>query len=372
MQIDSNRKLKIAQVIWGLEIGGAERVVQKLAHGLEDKGHDVTVVTFKPDGLIYKELEEKAIKIKLIKKRHRFDFTIIWQLISFFRSEKFDIVNTHLITADIWGRIAAIFAGVPGIIVTAHSESPPFRNNFQIQIDKFLSFFTDKIIAVSKRVVNYHIKRQNINRDLFHIIYNGIELSSFKAIKSKMKMREELNLSENDIVMGTVGRLSKEKNQEKILNIVARLKKDGFPLTTMIVGDGSERKNLEKKVDELDIGELIHFLGERKDIPDLLQAMDIWLNTSLMEGFSIAVLEAMLSKLPVIATNAGGNEEAIVPGVTGYVVDDEIKFSNYIKHIVNDPALLKSMGEDGHKRVTNFFTQDIMITQTEKLYLSLI
>ena len=176
---------------------------------------------------------------------------------------------------------------------------------------------------------------------------------------------------DDDIAIGIVARLVPVKNHSMLLRAAAPLLKDGsVPAKVVIVGDGSERAALESLSAELGISGRVIFLGERRDTEKLLNAMDVYVLSSISEGMNLTLLEAMSAALPVVATDVGGNGELVENGISGHLVNlgDIDAMTNRLREFALSPRLRREMGAAGRESIIRRFDERVMIGHYLKLY----
>ena len=370
-------RIKVLRVLPSLEMGGVEKTLISLLPHLEEKGFTVKVCTLYRKDILAKELEKIGIPVINIGMRARIDIDLkylrgIFHLAEFIRKEKFHIVHTHLYRANTPGRIAAILARVPIIIANEHNVDS-WKTFSQRRMDRFLAKFTDKIIAVSQKVKKFYVNEVGIPEDKLEVIYNGVDLKRFEKDFDKRKKRKELGLPLSSPLVGTIGRLQPQKDHKTFLKASSLILKKFPKVHFLIVGGGSLRDELEDFTKELKIEKNVHFLGERKDIEEILPLMDIFVLTSKREGFPITILEAMACGLPVVATSVGGCPELVEEGETGFIVSPKnpVLLSKRVINLLRNRALGGKMGQKAKKRA-NLFTIEKMGEYTTLLYNKLI
>jgi glycosyltransferase involved in cell wall biosynthesis len=252
-------------------------------------------------------------------------------------------------------------------------------NNYQrrqhpqlARIETWLHRSMDLIVGNSRRVVRQLVEEEGVPETKTRLIYNGLDLARFSQLRDRNVVRSALDLDPDTFVMVIVANLIPYKGHADLLAALGHVKSqlpENWAL--LIVGrDNGIGSVLAEQARELGIDGHVRFLGQRSDIPDLLGAADMGLLSSHEEGFSNAILEKMAAGLPVIATDVGGNSEAIVEGVTGLLVpprDPEI-FGAAIVKLRSDRALARRMGDAGKARVCKEFSIDRCVRQYEQLY----
>jgi L-malate glycosyltransferase len=371
-------------------VGGGERSILLLIKNLRRDIFDI-IVFYTHENEIIRKIKDngiKAIKISLhknITSVYRDEIKInpvsflayvmhlvdgIFKVTKTLRKHKVDILHPHDNLSKIIGGIAAKIMGVK---VVAHCRDILRESLIEKALIFYQLSFMDRIIAVSES-----------NRKLFgrskkalvkvQTIYNGIALEEFDCL-AESSIREELGISERDIVIGVIGVFDKCKGHIYLLQAIERIVSDGgLDIICLVIGDGRERDKLKGFVVNKRLQESIKFLGYRDDIPGLLASLDMVVMPSLQESFPRVPLEAMAMKVPVIATTVGGLPESVEDGKTGMLVPsgDVDSLSKAIKYLTEHPEIRKGMGETGRKRVEAEFSIKDNVRKTEELYLGVL
>jgi sugar transferase (PEP-CTERM/EpsH1 system associated) len=291
------------------------------------------------------------------------------KMYKFLKSEKPDIVHTHNFYSGIYSIISAKLAKIPVILHGVHGELQ-IDNTSKILTTKVLSLFVDKFLTVSETLKDKISRVTGIYKDKIQAILNGINLDKFnKGVNIDLK-KEEFGINDDIKIIGSVGRLVSVKNYALLIKAFALLL-NSYPNTELLlVGDGPLRNELEELSKRLKISEKVIFTGSRNDVAELLNIMDIFVLTSKSEGMSNTILEAMASKLPVVASDVGNNSELIKTGKNGILVTelDERKFSEAISTILSDSVKAKIMGEYGYEQIRNNFSLEKMVNKYEDIY----
>jgi glycosyltransferase involved in cell wall biosynthesis len=244
-----------------------------------------------------------------------------------------------------------------------------------IPLDRLANYLSRAVTVNSKAVWNDVVDRDRIRPEKLVLIYNGLDVSAYKAdefnvaaTKSSLKIPKQIKVV---IVIANLIPYKGHSDFLKAARIVVQKRTD---ICFLLVGeDRGIRKNLEAEVEDLSLESHVRFAGQRKDVPALLAASDLSVLPSHEEGFSNVILESMAAGLPVIATAVGGNAEAITNGVTGWLVPPrkpEI-MAEKILDLLRDPNKAKQMGKEGQERVAELFSVEKMVSKHLNLYRSL-
>jgi glycosyltransferase involved in cell wall biosynthesis len=257
-------------------------------------------------------------------------------------------------------------------VLTEHSINYKGRLGLALNIYRYLRKRIDVVIACSEEVRSSHLPDLEPNRLV--TVYNGVDLERFYPGQTDNGFRKELGISERSFVIGHVGNLTPQKGQVFLLRSIKKLLIEELPIILVVAGDGPLRRPLESMAKELGISESVRFLGQRSDLPEILRSIDVLAGASLREGFPISVLEAMASGKPVVTTNVGGNKEAVLDGVTGFIVSPENpdELASALKRVLLDEKLRQRMGNAARRRVEEHFSAQKMVKKTEELYETLL
>lgn len=352
-------RTKILLVIRQLILGGAESQTYELARGLDKDKFEVVVCSLQSGGYFAKKLEAEGIPVRVVEKRWRYDFTIVPRLISLFRHERPNIVHCVMWTANMWGGLSAILTGVPRLVMSTRSIGV-WKSRLHYLTGPLVFNRADLILANSVEVRNYMVQREGVRPDKIQVVYNGLDLGRFGRRpdhEEVERMRKEFGLPTKRPVVGIVANLSPQKDYPTFLRAAARVANHNSEICFFIVGDGILRPSIESEVTNLGLEGRVIFAGQRNDIERCLACMNVFVLSSIREGFSNALLEAMASSLPVVATRVGGNIEAVTEGKSGFLfeVGDDEGLAQYILRLINDPEEASRLGECGRRRVTQAF-----------------
>jgi len=363
----SEPPMAVMYVIWSLEIGGAERLVVALAKGLDRRRFAPMVVCLNAAGALATDLRARGIPVIALHKGHGVDLRALWRLMRIMRRLKPHVVHTHLWGANVWGRIAARFAGVPTVVTTEHSVDT-WKPSWYFVIDRWLARWTTGLIAVSHQVQAFY-ESQGVGRGRWQVVYNGVDLEGFQPRKRNGVYRA-LGINRYEPVVGFLGRLVPAKAPELFVEAVARAAREIPSLKAVIVGEGPLRDRLEAGLKRFHLERRVILTGARQDIPELLAGMDALICSSEREGFSMAVLEAMAAGVPVVATDVGGTRELIESGVSGVLVPahQAQALGEHLIALLNNPARTAAIREAARRRVTEQFSLHKTLAAHERVY----
>lgn len=281
--------------------------------------------------------------------------------------EKYDIVHCHTPMGSVLTRLAASSARNHGtkLIYTAHGfhfykGAPALNWMVYYPIERLLAHRTDLLITMNNE--DYECAKQFSAKRVEKVNGVGLDLNKFVRATSEeqKKIRESLQLGENDIFAISVAQLIKRKNHIVLIRAIAELCNPNFHL--FICGDGVQENELKEEVKRLGIQEQIHFLGFRKDVYKLCSSADLFLFASLQEGLPVAIMEAMACRLPIIASRIRGNIDLIDEGKGGYLVDatDVSGFADAIQTAISDKARWDEMETYNYAKIQNYGAEAVL------------
>jgi glycosyltransferase involved in cell wall biosynthesis len=356
-----------------LPIGGAEEHLLTVIKNTDLGRYNPTVCCIREKGAIGEEIENSGFHlITLQRKSKKWDFRIVTDILRIIREREIQLIHTHLYHANMYGRIAAFIAQIPVVSSehNAHSRCKPVRR----VINRLLAGKTNRMIAVSRAVKDYIVSRDGIGPSKVEVIYNGIDIRHFTSSLTKTTAREKIGVPADCFLIGTVGRISEEKGHIYLIDALRRAKDIVPDLRLIIVGSGPLELHLKKVVSDQDLDRSVLFAGFRRDVPDILKAMDVFAFPSLREGFPVALLEAMASCLPVVATPVGGIAEIIADGINGLLVQprDDNSLAKAIITLYQNPALREALGLKARETVIEKFNAVTMVKNLDSVYRSVL
>lgn len=303
--------MNILYVITGLGGGGAEKVVCDLADQMLLKGHSVKIAYLKGKEPVVKP-KSRNIEIIYLELESFVQFHKSCKLYrKLIRDFKPDVIHAHMVHANIFARINRIFRPVPKLICTAHSSNEGGR--LRMLAYKLTNFLSDFDTNVSQRARDEFVEKGAFTSKS-GFIYNGINLDKFKKF--------ECSISSSKFKMIAVGRLNYAKDFPNLIHAIKLIVDQGYSnISLAIVGEGEERSNLESLIQKLNLHKVISLLGRRDDIAELMNASELFILSSIFEGFGLVVAEAMACDTFVVSTNCGGVKE--VMGDTGILVEPQ-------------------------------------------------
>lgn len=349
-------------------VGGAESYVRRLAPRLLRAGWEVRVITLVDGGRILDDLRSEGVPTVELGLNHQAGFgPAFGRLLRLWRANLPDLVHTHLYHAGLVGRVAARWLGIP---VVVHQHGVEYaRSRLRTLLDGKTRSWVNRYAASCRAVADILAARERIPRSQIAVIYNGLEVSAFD--RSPPTQRPiAWPVPANSLTVGCVGRLAPEKGQSTLIQAASSLVARGRDFHLVLLGDGNLLARLQEQCKRLGLEKKVHFAGQQEDVAVWLSYFDLFTLPSKWEGISMALLEAMASGLPVVATNVGGTPEVVRDGQTGFLTlpGDPQALAFAIERLLSDPDLRRRMGAAGRWRVKQHFTIERTLQQLEKLY----
>jgi len=377
---ESNKKIKILHIIETLGYGGAERVLTYSLKNINRNKFSIKVVCLSGPLNFKKEIEDYGINVICLNAKNLYSFyRIILRLCILIIKEKPDVVHTQLFFANIYGRIASKIAGIKNIITTLQNPDYTYENNGKLTyairklIDKYTGkFYNTAFIAVSDFVKKDFEKQLNF-KDI-KVLYNCIDNSVFNKHNNVDTKRIEFGLSNNDIIILNIGRLHPQKGQICLIEAFNLIYKNNNRYKLLIVGNGPLENALKNKAKELSLENVVIFLKNRQDVFDIMGISDIFVFPSIYEGLPLALVEAMASGLPVIASKIDVLKEIVEDGVDGILVEnsDYAKLAKAISGLIDNPELRGYLGKNAKEKAIKLFDSTAYAKKIENIYQELV
>lgn len=358
----------VLHLLQGLYVGGLEYMVARLVNRLDRDRFLPSVCCFDKVGALQNSLCSDT-KVTLLKRKPGTDLSYPFKLAKLLKQDKIDILHVHNSTAYFYGVLAGKLAGTKRIIYTEHARdvAPNFKS---CVMDKVLSLMTDRIVVVAEFLKTNLVQREWFNPEKISIIYNGIDGAPFAGEFDRETIIRELGIASDAKIIGIVARLDPIKNHRCLISAMQKVKGHFPDAMLLVIGDGPLRSELEELAAAVELQESIRFLGTRKDIPQLLSVLDIFVLCSLSEGQPLTILEAMAAGKPLVATAVGGIPEVIGEGVDGIVVpsNDADKLADALLELLREERKRRVMGARAREKFAEQFTVERMVEKYEKIY----
>lgn len=360
-------KIKIWFVIGMLPVGGAERTLVDLANNLDKEEFEVTVWTIKDEGELIKELSEN-VEYRTLDASGKWDIRAPIKFIYKLQLERPDIVNSLLFFDNLLVRIAGLLVKEP-LIITGVRAVPNDKSLYRSFLDKTTQSWSDIIISNSEAGAKYVISR-GASPEKVQVIRNGRDMNQYSNGYASDALYDSLSLDSTIPIVGTVGRLIERKGHYDLLDAWPSVLESHPKVQLLLVGDGPEQEGLEDRAQKLGCRDSVVFAGQRDDVSDLLDAMDVFVFPSHYEGLPGALIEAMAAGLPIVCTPVDGNAELIQGGESGIYVSPEspTELESAICNLLEDSTERERLAANARKRVEQNFSISAMVNEFESLY----
>lgn len=352
-------------------LGGGERIALRLAALMPQFGYRASILTFWADP------ESPALKsppcpVYVLPLKRTYDLTAVkgaFHLRRFLKQQNIQIVQTFFESSDIWaGFVTKVLSGAK--LIWSRRDMGILRTRKHEVAYRLMAGLPDAVFAVSELVRQHCIEEDGIAPDRVQTIYNGLDLSDWGTPSPSGTPKDRR-------LVTTTGNIRHVKGHDVFIKAAASIVPQ-FPNVRFSIAGGvlepAYFSELQALIQNLKLGDYFHFAGGVTDLYEHLSAADIFVLPSRSEGFSNAIVEAMAASLPVVATNVGGNAEAVENGVSGFVVpsDDPQALAGAIMKLLADPERAIAMGAAGKQRVAEKFTIEAMMKQTTETYTKLL
>lgn len=343
--------MHITHVVENLNRGGLERVVIELVRAQREAGHECRVVCLFEPGSLAPELQDSGVEVQACGKRTGPDVVALARMRRLLARGGRGVLHSHNAAAHYHAVPAAAGLGFQRIVNTRHSMAGPDRGCRRERLYRRAARFTDAVVAVCDaaraQLADHGVRPR---RELL-AIPNGVRVDRYapRHDAARGRLLAALGLPAGNRLLGSVGRLHPAKDQATLLRAFHSVHQ-AMPATSLVlVGEGSERPALEALVGELGLRHAVRLLGDRGDVPQLLQALDLFLLSSVTEGYPVALLEACAASLPIVATRVGGNAEIVRDGTNGRLVParDPSAMAEAASAMLYAPAQAAAMGRRG-------------------------
>lgn len=314
--------MEIVHVVENLDRGGLERTVVDLIASQRDAGHECRVICLFKLGLLARELLASGVRVDACGKRPGLDLRALRRARALIRQSPDAVIHTHNAMAHYYAVLASLGLPVKCRINTRHGMGGRTRSGRQEWLYRQSLRGTDYAVAVCEAARQRFAADGMRPRRALLSVPNGIRLDRFRPADdvARQSLVAELGLPTGSRIIGTVGRLQLVKDHALLLRAFAKVRVQVPEAALVIVGDGPLRAALEAQAEQAGLSDAVRFMGDRHDVPRLLTGMEVFALTSTSEGYSVALLEACASSLPIVATDVGGNREIVRHGINGRLV----------------------------------------------------
>jgi glycosyltransferase involved in cell wall biosynthesis len=381
------KKLKIVHIQLFPLMSGVQRVSLDELSQLDPNFFE-RIVICKENGEFTELLRERGIRVYLIPEFRReispiSDFLAFLHLRSFLAKERPDIVHTHSSKTGILGRLAARASNIKGVVHTVHGysfagESTPLLRFIFKMLERIAAFACDKIIVLNASDAEISQMSLGISPNKLALIPNGVDVNVYSppAIEFRNAFRKEVFglINRDHLLVAMIGRLSSQKNPHCFLRAALSVAEKHSDVSFVMVGDGELRAELNAIIQQSRHSERFFMLGWRRDVPDILRAIDMMVLPSRWEGMPLAILEAMAVGAPVICSDIPGNNHIVSDRVDGnlFPMDDSASLADAIEDLIIHPSVRASYASNGRSKILSNYSLDVRMRHVLALYRDLV
>jgi glycosyltransferase involved in cell wall biosynthesis len=300
-------------------VGGAEEMVLNLVRHLPADRYEPMVCAIHEPGPVGKEIAATGVPFRTLGRvpgmRDPFAVAAIYR---YLREVRPDIVHTFLLTASLYGRLAAVAARVP-IVIGTEVNIYEHKQRHHALAERLLMSGTDCVVASAASVKEFYVDQIGAEPSRVEVIYNAVDFKMLETTASRTEIRSRIGVPAGAMLAGIIARLTEQKGHTVLFDALAS-KPELAQLHLVVIGDGPLRGPLEAYAARNGLAGRVRFLGARRDLGDLLAAMDLFVLPSLWEGLPLSLVLAMGAGLPVVSTTVAGIPEVVRDGDTGLLV----------------------------------------------------
>lgn len=353
--------LSLFHIDAGREWRGGQRQVLFLARELAAKNLDFRLVV-QPDSPLHDKAEAEDLPVLPIKMRSEFDLAAVLRLAWAMKKQGCVLAHCHDAHGLAVGKAAARLAGVPLRVVSRRVDFPLRSRRKYIKN-------IDAVIAISEEVKRVCLEG-GVPGSLVEVVPSGIDFTPFRDVKDRDFLRREFGFAADDYLAGIVAQLEDHKCHRYLIEAAGFLKEHAPHVKIIVVGEGSLRMELDRRARDLDVGDMVYFLGFREDVPRILASLDLFVLSSHMEGLGTSLMDAMACRLPIVATQAGGIPEIVIHRKTGLLVPprDPDALAQAILKLYLDRSLAGRLARAGYDLVHRKFSAESMARKIIEVY----
>jgi len=376
---DISNEFHVVFILSTLAIGGSERKTIGIANAITRRGYKSTIIYLNEPHTLKRDISDK-VDVVYINRKGKFGINALKTLINNFNCNDISIVfciNLYPLLYAFIARKLSKIKNVPIVVSTNTTEFVRQKDRLQMLIYAPCMRRIEKILFGCAYQRDLWISKYKLDESRCEYVYNGVDVDYYKQSYfglEKMRIRSELNIPSESIVIGSVGRFRKEKQYELLISACVELKqRKNYDVHCLLVGGGYEKKYLEKLIIEHQCESYVHLLDIVDDVRSHLAAIDVFVLTSISETFSNAALEAMSMSIPVVLPKVGGCPEMIQPGINGYIYEmgNIQQLVGYLSILIADSQSRVKMGTEARYYVKTMFSYDSMLDKYMRLFKSL-
>jgi glycosyltransferase involved in cell wall biosynthesis len=360
---------RVMHVVLSLDPGGTERLVIDIVKGLAPAVESIVCCLDRP-GAWAPELTRIGVPVLTLRRQPGFHPGLGRRIARLAASHGVSVLHCHQYTPFVYGQLGAVLAPSLRVVFTEHGRLSDAGPSFKRRVlNPVLGRLPDAIFAVSQDLRSYMVG-EGLPASHVKVIHNGIDAGPPPSAAARLEARRALGLPSDACVIGTAGRLDPVKDLATVIDAFAALRRRHPDMRLVIIGDGPERSRLEAHAAARDLAAAIVFTGYRRDARALMPALDVYVNSSVQEGVSLTILEAMAAAIPVVATRVGGTPEVVLDDETGVLVPPRSpgRLCAAVERLMAAPERRRLLGDAARFRVKRSFSTRAMIAAYASAY----
>lgn len=360
----------LMQVVYSLLSGGSERLAYELARRLDATQIRSSICALAMGGPMAETLADAGIPFRVLGCAPGRQWLLMPALYRLFREQRVDVVQTHHVKQLVYSGLGARLAGAK--LVHVEHDYWSLRAPRARRCLRTLAPLCHRIVVVGEVIRDFLVNDVGLSASRIRVIPNGVDIARYRPHPALT--RDMLGLPCDGRLIGQVGRLETEKDHATLLRAFAIVACTCLDARLVIVGDGSQRSELQRAAGALGLAARVHFLGLRSDVADLLPHLDVFVLSSRNEGLPFALLEAMACGRPVVATSVGEIPRIVQQAVTGMTVPpgDPTALANALVAVLGHQSLATAMGGAARHVIEERYSLARVVDQYEELYSSLL
>ena len=350
-------------------VGGAEEMALNLVRHLPPERYEPLVCAIHEPGPVGQEIAAAGVPLRTLGRVPGVrDPLAVGAIYRHLRETQPDIVHTFLLTASLYGRLAAIIARVP-IVIGTEVNIYEHKRRHHVLAERLLMSGTDCVVVSAAAVKDFYIDQVGADASRVEVVYNAVDFDMLKTTASRDEIRSRIGTPRDVRVAGVIARLTDQKGHTVLFDAMAA-RPELAALHLVVIGDGPLRGALEAKAAALALAPRVHFLGARRDLGNLLAAIDLFVLPSLWEGLPLSLVLAMGAALPVISTTVAGIPEVVHHDETGLLVPpgDATMLARALTRLIQSPADCGRLGAAARRFVLPRFGVDGYVAAISGLY----
>jgi glycosyltransferase involved in cell wall biosynthesis len=357
----------VLQAVLTLNPGGTERLVVDIVRRLHAE-IPMAVCCLDEEGAWADSLRAEGIKVTALRRQSGFHPSLGSAVAATAKWNHANVIHCHHYSPFVYGSLARAWRPSTKVIFTEHgrlSDAPPSTK--RMVANWMLRRAPQEVFAVSEHLKG-HLVAEGFSREQVQVLYNGIDVGPLPDTRARSCIRQRLAVSDDTLVVGTIARLDPVKDLDTMIRAITMLA-PRRPILLVVIGDGDERSRLEELTARLGAGTAVRFLGHREDARTWLAGCDVYANSSIHEGVSLTILEAMAAGLPTVATGVGGTPE-IIDNTCGRLVPsrDAATLASALDELAQREILRQKLGHSARRRVEERFTIERMVQEYRAAY----